>query len=188
MDGQSARRAVGLGGKAIAKNWLKYGLLKPGTKLGSNGSKFSWGIGDVVGGDIADRDPYEYFGKVVIPALKKHGVDLTNKSAVLAAAVGLYGRATGQRMASTFLDPQQRARIDADKKLTTGAMGVDELRWLRPVRPGDTLRGRNEVIDKKASKSRPEMGIVRNKVTLFNQQDEPVLTMIPIAMWRTRPA
>lgn len=68
-----------------------------------------------------------------------------------------------------------------------GAMGVDELRWLRPVRPGDTLRGTNEVIEKKASKSRPEMGIVRNKVTLWNQHDEPVLTMIPIAMWRTRP-
>ena len=69
-----------------------------------------------------------------------------------------------------------------------GAMGVDELRWLRPVRPGDTLRGTNEVIDKKASKSRPEMGIVRNRVTIYNQDDQPVLTMIPIAMWRTRPA
>lgn len=69
-----------------------------------------------------------------------------------------------------------------------GAIGVDELRWLRPVRPGDTLRGTNEVIDKKASKTRPEMGIVRNKVTIYNQDDKPVLTMMPIAMWRTRPA
>lgn len=68
-----------------------------------------------------------------------------------------------------------------------GAIGVDELRWLRPVRPGDTLRGVNEVIEKKASKTRPEMGIVRNKVTIFNQDDKPVLTMIPISMWRTRP-
>lgn len=68
-----------------------------------------------------------------------------------------------------------------------GAMGVDELRWLRPVRPGDTLRGRTEVIDKKVSQSRPEMGIVRNHVTIFNQDDKPVMTMIPIAMWRTRP-
>jgi acyl dehydratase len=68
-----------------------------------------------------------------------------------------------------------------------GALGVDELRWLKPVRPGDTLRGVSEVIETKALKSRPEMGIVRNKVTMFNQDDEPVLTMIPIAMWRTRP-
>ncbi|WP_375195427.1 MaoC family dehydratase [Sphingobium sp.] len=69
-----------------------------------------------------------------------------------------------------------------------GALGVDELRWLQPVRPGDTLRGRSEVVDKKASKSRPEMGIVRTQVTIFNQRDEPVLTMKPIAMFRTRPA
>ncbi|NML12151.1 MaoC family dehydratase [Sphingobium sp. AR-3-1] len=68
-----------------------------------------------------------------------------------------------------------------------GAMGVDELRWLRPLRPGDTLHGRSEVIDKKASQSRPEMGIVRSKVAILNQDDKPVLTMIPIAMWRTRP-
>ncbi|MEC3911152.1 MaoC family dehydratase [Sphingobium sp. CR2-8] len=68
-----------------------------------------------------------------------------------------------------------------------GAIGVDELRWLRPVRPGDTLHGRSEVIDKRPSQSRPEMGIVRNKVTILNQDDKPVLTMIPIAMWRTRP-
>lgn len=69
-----------------------------------------------------------------------------------------------------------------------GAMGVDELRWLQPVRPGDTLRGMSEVIATKASKSRPEMGIVKSRVTLFNQRDEPVLTMMPIAMFRTRPA
>jgi acyl dehydratase len=68
-----------------------------------------------------------------------------------------------------------------------GAMGVDELRWLRPVRPGDALRGESVVIETSPSKSRPEMGIVRNRVTLFNQDDEPVLTMIPIALWRTRP-
>jgi len=67
-----------------------------------------------------------------------------------------------------------------------GALGVDELRWLQPVRPGDTLRGVSEVIDLKASRSRPEMGIVKTHITLFNQRDEPVLSMKPIAMFRTR--
>ena len=68
-----------------------------------------------------------------------------------------------------------------------GAMGVDELRWLRPVRPGDTLRGTSEVVEKKASRSRPEMGIIKTKVTVLNQQDEPVMTLMPIALFRTRP-
>lgn len=69
-----------------------------------------------------------------------------------------------------------------------GALGVDELRWLQPVRPGDTLRGTSEVIETKASRSRPEMGIVKTHIALFNQRDEPVLSMKPIAMFRTRPA
>lgn len=68
-----------------------------------------------------------------------------------------------------------------------GAMGIDELRWLRPVRPGDTLRGVSEVIATKSSRSRPEMGVVTSLVTLFNQRDEPVLTMKPITLIRTRP-
>lgn len=69
-----------------------------------------------------------------------------------------------------------------------GAIGIDELRWLQPVRPGDTLRGTNEVVEKKASKSRPEMGVVKSRIILFNQRDEPVLSMMPIVMFRTRPA
>ena len=69
-----------------------------------------------------------------------------------------------------------------------GALGVDEVRWLQPVRPGETLRGVSEVIDLKASRSRPEMGIVKTHITLFNQRDEPVLSMKPIAMFRTRSA
>lgn len=68
-----------------------------------------------------------------------------------------------------------------------GALGVDELRWLQPVRPGDRLHGTSEVVEKKASKSRPEMGIVKSLVTVMNQRDEPVMTMKPIAMFRTRP-
>lgn len=68
-----------------------------------------------------------------------------------------------------------------------GAMGIDELRWLQPVRPGDTLRGASEVVEKKASRSRPEMGIIKSKVTIFNQHNEPVMTLMPITMFRTRP-
>lgn len=74
------------------------------------------------------------------------------------------------------------------QEASLGAIGIDELRWLRPVRPGDTLRGTSEVIQKTASRSRPGMGIIRSQVTLFNQKEEAVLTMIPITMVRTRPA
>ncbi|AEG48535.1 MaoC domain protein dehydratase [Sphingobium chlorophenolicum L-1] len=68
-----------------------------------------------------------------------------------------------------------------------GAIGVDDLRWLQPVRPGDTLRGTSEVIAKKESRSRPEMGVITSQVTLYNQRDEPVMMMKPIVMFRKRP-
>ena len=56
-----------------------------------------------------------------------------------------------------------------------GAPGVDELRWLRPVRPGDRLSARVTVLDKRVSKSRPEMGLARMQIELVNQDGETVL-------------
>ena len=72
------------------------------------------------------------------------------------------------------------------QEASLGGIGIDELRWLRPVYPGDTLHGTAEVIEKSASKSRPEMGIVKSRILMFNQGDEAVLSMIPITMTRTR--
>ena len=69
-----------------------------------------------------------------------------------------------------------------------GSPGVDELRWLRPVYPGDTLRCESEFLEKRQSNSKPEMGSYRSKVSVFNQDDQPVLTMISIALIRVRGA
>lgn len=57
-----------------------------------------------------------------------------------------------------------------------GGRGVDDLRWHRPVRPGDTLSGRVEVVHKSES-GRPDRGIVDFKMTCTNQDNEVVLTM-----------
>ncbi|MCM8729457.1 MaoC family dehydratase [Hephaestia sp. GCM10023244] len=69
-----------------------------------------------------------------------------------------------------------------------GSPGIDELRWLRPVYPGDTLSCATEVLDKRVSRSRPEMGSFRSRMTVFNQHDQPVLSFISIGLVRTRPA
>lgn len=69
-----------------------------------------------------------------------------------------------------------------------GAAGVDELRWLKPVYPGDTLRVETEVLESRPSQSRPEMGSIRNQTTVFNQHDEPVMRFTAIALLRRRPA
>jgi acyl dehydratase len=56
--------------------------------------------------------------------------------------------------------------------------GVDELRWPRPVRPGDTLRLHCEIIEVQESKLRPSRGTVRVRTTTLNQHDQPVQTMV----------
>ncbi|MGP1354673.1 MAG: MaoC family dehydratase [Parasphingopyxis sp.] len=76
----------------------------------------------------------------------------------------------------------------ANRQAGLGSPGVDEIRWLKPVYPGDVLRCESEVIEKRASKSRPDMGSMRGRMTVFNQNDEPVMTFISIGLIRRRPA
>jgi acyl dehydratase len=65
--------------------------------------------------------------------------------------------------------------------------GVDELRWLKPVRPGDTLHLEGEVVELIPSRTKPQ-GIARVKWTAYNQNGEAVYTFIPIAIVPSRPA
>lgn len=53
-------------------------------------------------------------------------------------------------------------------------LGFEELRWPRPVRPGDELRVQSEVLEKRESRSRPGQGLVKMRNTTINQRDEPV--------------
>ena len=76
--------------------------------------------------------------------------------------------------------------LTARKQAGLGSPGLDELRWLRPVYPGDVLRVESELIDKTPSRSRPEMGSFRSAVRVFNQDDVLVATMKSIGLIRTR--
>lgn len=67
-----------------------------------------------------------------------------------------------------------------------GAPGIEEVKWLRPVRPGDRLRTRRTVIETKESRSRPEMGLVRFRFELLNQDDQPVLEQVNWIMFVRR--
>lgn len=67
-----------------------------------------------------------------------------------------------------------------------GSPGFDELRWLRPVRPGDTLRAVAEVIDVRPSASRPDRGTVRLRCATLNQRDETVQTVLCTQLLKRR--
>lgn len=57
-----------------------------------------------------------------------------------------------------------------------GSPGLDELRWSRPVRPGDTLKVEAEVVEVRASTSKPDRGLVTIAYTVLNQHGEAVMT------------
>ncbi len=88
-------------------------------------------------------------------------------------------------MALTFrLFAQTRALAAS----SLGSPGVDEVRWLRPVRPGDTLRATVQVVEQRPSSSKPDRGIVRLHWSTLNQRGEPVLTMTSMQLVKRRPA
>jgi acyl dehydratase len=68
-----------------------------------------------------------------------------------------------------------------------GSPGVDELRWLKPVYPGDTLHVRGTILEKTPSRSKPDIGSFRTQTIVTNQDDVPVMRFVSIALIRRRP-
>jgi len=68
------------------------------------------------------------------------------------------------------------------KTASLGSPGIDEWRWLRPVRPGDVLRVRVTVLDATRSRSKPDRGMVRTLVEVLNQNEEVVMSLKPMNM------
>lgn len=94
------------------------------------------------------------------------------------SASGWHTCAMAMRMMVENMKDQQQAGL--------GSPGVDELRWLKPVYPGDTLRIESELLDKRRSRSRPEMGSFRTRSRVINQDDVAVMEMTAIGLIRVR--
>ena len=81
-------------------------------------------------------------------------------------------------------------RVLVDHYLAHGAAlaspGVDELRWLQPVRPGDVLRVRATVLEARRSQSKPDRGLVRTKIEALNQNGQVVMSMVAMNLFRCR--
>jgi acyl dehydratase len=73
-----------------------------------------------------------------------------------------------------------RLLVDGDLKPAGGIIGAgfDELRWPRPVRAGDELRVESEVLEVRQSKSRPDQGLIKVRMTTLNQNDEAVQVFV----------
>jgi acyl dehydratase len=130
--------------------------------------------------DLAVGEVYEPRGEsepITAEAIKAYAAQYDPQPFHLdeaAAAKTLFGglAASGWHTASLTM----RLLLQYGLPLAGGIVGagVEELRWPRPLRPGDRLRVRSEVLDVRPSRSRPEQGLAKIRTTTLNQNDEPV--------------
>jgi acyl dehydratase len=104
-----------------------------------------------------------------------------------AARASTYGGliASGWQTATSYMRHLVEAIMRDSESI--GSPGLDHLRWLRPVRPGDTLRARFTVLEARPSNSRPDWGIVRSRGEVLNQQDEVVMDVEAVNFFGRRP-
>lgn len=105
-----------------------------------------------------------------------------------AAKRSMFGGLIASGFHSMALTFRLFAQTRALAACSLGSPGVDELRWLKPVRPGDTLRATVQVVEQRPSGSKPDRGIIRLHWTALNQRSEPVLTMTSMQLVKRRPA
>ena len=105
----------------------------------------------------------------------------------VAAAKTIYGGliASGWHTGSIFMRLLYDGLLSNAESM--GSPGQDELRWLRPVRPGDTLTARGVVEEKIPSRSKPDRGLIRTTYQIFNQEGLEVMKISGLGMFVKRP-
>ncbi|TNE60548.1 MAG: MaoC family dehydratase [Alphaproteobacteria bacterium] len=105
-----------------------------------------------------------------------------------AAKKSIFGRLCASGWHTCAMTMRMNVDHMAEKKVASlGGNGIEELRWLRPVFPGDTLSVRTTILEKRESQSRPGLGLVKSKSEVMNQKGEVVMTQIVNYMMAVRP-
>ncbi len=94
-----------------------------------------------------------------------------------AAAEGPFGGLIASGWHSAAMMMRLYAECYLPDAASLSSPGIDELRWLRPVRPGDELHIRTTVLDARRSRSKPDRGLVTTLVEVLNQRQEPVMSL-----------
>ena len=145
-------------------------------------------FGDIVVGEKHSFGSYAVTREEVLDFARKYDPQPFHLSDEAAAATH-FGRlaASGWHVCAMAM-AMLVEHMNMFEQASLGSPGLDELRWQRPVHPGDTLRCETEVLAARPSASRPEMGLVKSRMTVFNQDDVAVTTFVSNAMIATRPA
>ncbi|HEX2540759.1 MAG TPA: MaoC family dehydratase [Caldimonas sp.] len=105
-----------------------------------------------------------------------------------AAEVSLFGRLAASGWHTCAMAMRMLCDAYLLESASLGSPGVDSLRWLAPVYPGDTLRVRFTVLESRPLASRPHVGLVRSSWQVLNQDEVTVLTMEGHGMFGRRSA
>lgn len=105
----------------------------------------------------------------------------------VAAAEGTFGGLIASGWHTTSLMMRQLVEHFVSPESSLGAAGIDEIRWPKPVRPGDTLHVRASVLEARPSSSKPDRGIIKSLAEVTNQHGELVMKLTAINFVRARP-
>lgn len=104
-----------------------------------------------------------------------------------AAEASLFGRLAASGWHTAAMTMRMMCDAYLLESASLGSPGLDSLRWLKPVYPGDTLSGRLVVLEARPMNSKPDVGLVRSRWEVRNQQGDDVLVMEGWGMFRRRP-
>ncbi len=136
-------------------------------------------------GDVAEFGDTLVTEQEVIAFAKRYDPQPFHVDAEAAAASSFGGLVASGWHTSAMM---MRMLVDhwVPQQASMGSPGVDELRWLKPVRPGARLSVRLTVLDTTRSRSKPDRGVVRTLTEVLNQQGEVVMSARSIAIVRVR--
>lgn len=150
-----------------------------------------------------DRRPLHYWEDFPPGSVREFGGMQVEREAVLAfarafdpqafhlddaaAEASLFGRLSASGWHTCAMTMRMMCDAYLLDAASLGSPGIDSLRWLKPVFPGDTLRVRMTVLQARPMASRPTVGLVQSAWEVMNQHGEPVLAMEGWGMFRRRP-
>lgn len=140
---------------------------------------------DYVVGTVAEHGSYAVTEEEVIRFAVAFDPHLMHTD-VAASAEGPFGGLIASGWHTTAM--MMRIMVDnyLNERTSLGSPGIDDLRWHKPVRPGDVLSARFTVIAARASASKPDRGLLHTRIELMNQTGEIVMSQVMLNLMRRR--
>lgn len=151
---------------------------------------------------MASNDSRRYFEDIKVGDTLEHGEYEVTKEEILefaeqydpqpfhvdeeAARESMYGDLIASGWHTAAICMKLLIEGEEERTASAGGRGADELRWHRPVYPGDTISVQAETVDKQAETNLPGIGHVNHDITGLNQHNEPVITWTALALVEKR--